>query len=694
MARKKPASSSSATCAAPNHGQIGTGCSHAITALVAALLAVIATHLPAIMVATPPSTQPATAFDKAERSQEEKSAESTSTQQDEGRQPDYASHLGPFSEYIIVGAGPGGMQLGAFMEEARFDYRIVERGEAVGTFWQRYPRHGQLISLNKRYTSRHEDEFNWRHDWNSLLSPVSMAQASPRFGNFSRLMFPAREDYYDYLQAYYHAHRLKVQFSWEVTKVHRHAIATPGGGAPHDGFLLVSSTGERLTCKYLVVATALERPFVPQMEGIELAEGYESVDVDEEAYTDQRVLVLGLGNAAFEAASRAQNTAGYVHMVGRSHGGLKQSYFTHYVGDLRAINNNVLDTFFLKSLDTVDVETDLEKHNCSLHKRIVNGKEEIAFGCGGADNPSYREGYDRVIRCLGWRFEDGIFDEEVKPLLNSDLQRPGGKYPALKDNYESVNAKNLFFTGTLAHSHDFKKSAGGFVHGFRYLARTLYRIFQLNHHSVRWEAQRELASSAYEVARAMQLRFQSSSGLYQMFGELCDVVMVGNSRATYMEEVPLRFIMNSGYPPHLRALFTMHMDYGKKGHNGKGDLSFATREVGRAHYSQFLHPIMRAYLPSPQTGLPTLVSEFHILEDLLTTWDVEELHLTPLVEWVSRVYAADYTTQEEMLAARYTELKANLTSEERGTRVSKFDPYFGSFTFEPAARSYAYAASV
>ena len=54
---------------------------------------------------------------------------------------------------------------------------------------------------------------------------------------------------------------------------------------------------------------------------------------------------------------------------------------------------------------------------------------------------------------------------------------------------------------------------------------------------MRWEAQRDIASSAYEVARAIQLRFQSSSGLYQMFGELCDVVMVGNSRATYMEEV-------------------------------------------------------------------------------------------------------------------------------------------------------------
>ena len=42
---------------------------------------------------------------------------------------------------------------------------------------------------------------------------------------------------------------------------------------------------------------------------------------------------------------------------------------------------------------------------------------------------------------------------------------------------------------------------------------------------------------------------------------------------------------------------------GNKGHNGRGDLSFATREVGRAHYSQFLHPILRAYEPSADNGL-------------------------------------------------------------------------------------------
>mmetsp|Transcript_20351 Transcript_20351/g.67235 ORF Transcript_20351/g.67235 Transcript_20351/m.67235 type:complete len:498 (+) Transcript_20351:733-2226(+) len=494
-------------------------------------------------------------------------------------------------------------------------------------------------------------------------------------------MFPAREEYLAYLRAYHRFHRLKVQFEWEVARVSRRRIGD------HEGFALQSSAGRFLTCKYLIVATALGRPYVPDMEGIELADGYESVDVREEAYKDQRVLVLGLGNAAFEAAGRAQATAGYVHMIGRSHGGLKQSYFTHYVGDLRAVNNGLLDTFFLKSLDTIDVDTDLEGRNCSLARRVSpGGKPEIDFGCGGGHNPSYREGYDRVIRCLGWVFEDRLFEDAVKPTLNRDLGLLGGKYPALTESYESVNVKNLYFAGTLSHAHDYKRSAGGFVHGFRYTARALYRLLRLSHQGVRWESQRELGSTAARsVALALQRRFQSSSGLYQMFGELCDAVLVRDASATYMEEVPLRFIAHSAFPTSLRLLLTLHMDYGNKGHNGRGDLSFATREVGRAHYSQFLHPILRAYEPSAESGLPSLVSEFHIIEDLLTTWDVEALHLKPLEEWISRVYEGDYTSQEERLTARFKEYEANLTREERRAGAKKVDPYFGAFTF-PAVK--------
>ena len=51
------------------------------------------------------------------------------------------------------------------------------------------------------------------------------------------------------------------------------------------------------------------------------------------------------------------------------------------------------------------------------------------------------------------------------------MQRGRGrakKFPAIKHNYESVVTPGIFFAGAVSHSLDFRKSAGGFIHGFRY----------------------------------------------------------------------------------------------------------------------------------------------------------------------------------------------------------------------------------
>ena len=42
------------------------------------------------------------------------------------------------------------------------------------------------------------------------------------------------------------------------------------------------------------------------------------------------------------------------------------------------------------------------------------------------------------------------------------------KYPQIRYDYESIDYSNLYFTGTIAHSLDFRKASGGFIHGFRY----------------------------------------------------------------------------------------------------------------------------------------------------------------------------------------------------------------------------------
>jgi hypothetical protein len=55
-------------------------------------------------------------------------------------------------EYCIIGAGAAGMQLGLFLQRAHRDYVIIERNATAAAFFQRYPRHRKLISINKKYT--------------------------------------------------------------------------------------------------------------------------------------------------------------------------------------------------------------------------------------------------------------------------------------------------------------------------------------------------------------------------------------------------------------------------------------------------------------------------------------------------------------------------------------------------------------
>ena len=50
-----------------------------------------------------------------------------------------------------------------------------------------------------------------------------------------------------------------------------------------------------------------------------------------------------------------------------------------------------------------------------------------------------------------------------------------GKYPIMDEVWGSTKVKNLYFAGTPMHGRDYRKSSGGFIHGFRYLIRAQNR---------------------------------------------------------------------------------------------------------------------------------------------------------------------------------------------------------------------------
>jgi len=132
----------------------------------------------------------------------------------------------------------------------------------------------------------------------------------------------------------------------------------------------------------------------------------------------------------------------------------------------------------------------------------------------------------------------------------------------MNGQYESINVKNLFFAGTLSHGKDFRRSAGGFIHGFRYTARALSRILEERYEQQAWPAISEPSCTQDAVARVatwMLDRINTASGPYQMVGFLGDgVVLHPNGSMTCLEEVPAEYF-HTRFKNHSRLFW--HFGY-------------------------------------------------------------------------------------------------------------------------------------
>ena len=89
----------------------------------------------------------------------------------------------------------------------------------------------------------------------------------------------------------------------------------------------------------------------------------------------------------------------------------------------RAVNNGLLDTYQLKSLDGL-LEASIEdakvvKKDGKLFIELDDDDREASTyanpalkeGYDNFDNFALRDGYDKIIRCLGFRFNDSLFNE-------------------------------------------------------------------------------------------------------------------------------------------------------------------------------------------------------------------------------------------------------------------------------------------
>ena len=504
-------------------------------------------------------------------------------------------------EYLIIGAGPAGVQLGYFLEKMGRDYLILEAGEVPGTFFKTFPRHRKLISINKVYTRYDNTEINLRWDWNSLLSDSE----EMLFKHYSREYFPHTDNFVEYLNDFAQKFHLKIKYNCQVARI-----------AKDEKFMVMNGNGDVYSAAHLIIATGLSQPYAPPIPGIELAENYTEVSVNPEDFINQRVLIIGKGNSGFETADNLTATAAIIHIASPTP--LAMAWKTKYVGHLRAINNNFLDTYQLKSQNGV------------LDASITNIKRQddqfmVSFAYTHASGEQEDLIYDRIIVCAGFQFDDSLFDDSCKPELTID-----NRFPAQTSEWESVNIKHLYFAGVLMHMRDYKKKQSGFIHGFRYNIQALHHILEHKYHHQDLPSQR-IDLTPKHLTEAILQRVNFSSGLWQQTGFLCDLIVVSdrNQEAQYFEDLPKDYIHDSelGQSTHY---YTISLEFGYD--VDKMPDPFAINrvhkdDVDNAAQSAFLHPIIRRYCGD------ALICEHHVIEDLASEW-VEEIHIQPLLNFL------------------------------------------------------------
>jgi cation diffusion facilitator CzcD-associated flavoprotein CzcO len=185
-----------------------------------------------------------------------------------------------YHQYVIIGSGPGGLQLAHYLQSAGRDYIVLDKSsESTGSF-STLPRFRQLISLNKYATGRSELDFALRFDWNSLLSDES--HVKPRwpggnnntmvadvphgllFRHHTKKYWPPADAMVSYLRNFSAILQLNIAPNTKVQRIRR----TKRRGRTAQEFVIrtmVSGSGEvpRVViyrCRYLLIATGLSQP--------------------------------------------------------------------------------------------------------------------------------------------------------------------------------------------------------------------------------------------------------------------------------------------------------------------------------------------------------------------------------------------------------------------------------------------------
>lgn len=533
-----------------------------------------------------------------------------------------------YHDYIIVGAGPAGLQMGYFLDRASRDYVVLEAKDSAGSLFATQPRHRLLLSLNKRFNFFPEPEFNLRHDWNSLLTE----DHSHLFKDYSEELYPHADDLYRYLKDFAEKYPINIQYKTRVTSIARERE----GGF---NFVLTDQYGEQWHCARLLMATGPLMPYIPDVKGIELVDTYDSHDLNPSTYENKRVLVIGKGNSAFEVANHLAGHAAVIHLA-LNNKLLRHAWQTRFAGDLRAINNTILDMYHLKALHGTlgfSIQKITQREDGVF---VIHFEEDMPhWQIPGTVESKFH--YDHVICCTGWKYIDStLFAAEITPKADAY-----GKYPILDSSWES-SVPDMFFMGTVMAARD-RQAASSFIHGFRYNVRTLFHLLENRYDDVPLPSRQfkmENVDDLHKMTEFFIKRISITDALYPLFGFLCDVLIVSDGQAELFYELPIDYVLENPMFTD-KEIVTISLELAPHRYEKNASkLDFIHFPSG-PECSVFLHGVFRHYVDG------VLIEECPLDETLYVRYDApfrEDLDTSPwyamVLNFINRV--TQITVQE------------------------------------------------
>jgi hypothetical protein len=184
----------------------------------------------------------------------------------------------------------------------------------------------------------------------------------------------------------------------------------------------------------------------------------------------------------------------------------------------------------------------------------------------------------------------------------------------MSSSWESESTPDLYFIGAAMASND-RQAASSFIHGFRYNIRTLSNLLEEKYEETPYPSATQKSFDLDKMLDWMYMRFSTSSALFQLFGHLCDVMVISDDlqSATIYEELPVQYVKEHLLNENQHVLiFTL--EFGFKKFEESSITFFGPSDPTDSSCAAFLHPVIRYHQGDE-------LQEFHFGDSLLARWD-------------------------------------------------------------------------